>query len=592
MKTKKIHIIVSLTAVFALSSCADMFIKTPPVTGMTIEDVFSTSKNAEGAIAEAYANILSSGLPVYSWNAPYLPYEATEASMGGEDVCAIPWGYMDKLCMSGMIANEENKGAGYTDDYFPNNFVYIRKAWTVYENIDKVSDMSSREKDIVKAEMKALVAFRYMEMLKRYGGVPIVEHTVTSEYNAPRNTVQDVVDFIVRLCDESAGVLDGVVWSGDWLGRINKGVALAIKAETLMYAARPLFNADDAYMSMDNPDDNTLIWLGGYDKERWRIAAEANEAVIDWGKSNGYELISTGNPGPDFGTAVGTPSNREVLLAYKHHFVGDDSGIYKNYSFVSLHTAHDLGWYRGISYEMLKQFRKADGSDQHWINEGEKLDCSIYRQKALEMEPRALMSLFFYGVNPQNNLLSGNNLYNVSGTDWHLLYKENDGCAKNCKFWYEADGREWFEFPIYRMAEFYLNAAEAYNEYGNPTKAQTCLDAVRIRGGLSACGVSAQSSLRKLIQREWAVEFYNENQFYPHARHWKMGQTMIGGVHHRFVFTSAPGISDKPRRPEEFGDFYMANSYVGEYAWKTRMSLSPITLSEINKGIIIQNPGY
>lgn len=147
-------------------------------------------------------------------------------------------------------------------------------------------------------------------------------------------------------------------------------------------------------------------------------------------------------------------------------------------------------------------------------------------------------------------------------------------------------------FPIYRMAEFYLNAAEAYNEYGNPTKAQTCLDAVRIRGGLSACGVSAQSSLRKLIQREWAVEFYNENQFYPHARHWKMGQTMIGGVHHRFVFTSAPGISDKPRRPEEFGDFYMANSYVGEYAWKTRMSLSPITLSEINKGIIIQNPGY
>lgn len=576
----------------SLSSCSEWFLETPPVTGMTVDDVFSTSKNAEGAIAEAYSTILSSGLPVYSWNAPYLPYEATEAIMGGEDVCSVPWAYMDKLCLSGMIPNDENGGAGYTDDYFPNNFVYIRKAWLVYENIGKVSDMSDRDKEIVRAEMKTLVAFRYLEMLKRYGGVPIVDHVLTSEYSAGRNTVQEVIDFIVGLCDSSAETLAGVVWSGDWLGRVNKGVALAVKAETLMYAARPLFNSGNPYMDMADPGDNDLICLCNYDKERWKVAAEANEAVISWGKANGFEMIDTGNPNADFGTAVGTPANKEVLLAYKHHFTSDDSGIYKNYSFITLNTSHDLGWYRGISYEMLLQFRKSDGTDQHWIDEGESLDCSVYRAKAMEMEPRALMSLFFYGVSPQNNILSGNNLYDVNGTDWHLLYKDNDGCAKNCKFWYEADGREWFEFPIYRMAEFYLNAAEAYNEYGNSSKAQEYVDAVRTRGGLSKCGISDRKRLGELIRREWAVEFYNENQFYPHARHWKMGETMIGGVHHRFNFTSAPGISDKPRRPEEYGDFSLGTCYVGEYAWKTRMCLSPITLSEINKGVIVQNPGY
>ena len=589
-KILKAITIVSVSLCFV--QCSDFFLKTPPVTGMTVDEVFSSYKNAEGAIAEAYATILSSGLPVYSWKAPYLPYEATEAIMGGEDVCAITWGYMDKLCMSGMIPNDENKGAGYTDDYFPNNFVYIRKAWLVYENIDKVADLSGEDKDIVKAEMQVLVAFRYLEMLKRYGGVPIVRSTVTADFTAPRASVQQVVDYICELCDAAAPVLERAVWGADMLGRVNKGVALAVKAETLMYAARPLFNSDEPYMSMPNPDDNDKICLLGYDKNRWKMAAEANEAVIEWGRSNGFELIETGNPGRDFGTAVGTPSNKEVLLAYKHHFTSDDSGIYKNYSFITTNTNHDLGWYRGISYEMLCRFRKADGTDQHWISEGERLDCSIYRAKAMEMEPRALMSLFFYGVSPQNNILSGNNLYNVEGTDWHLLYKENDGCAKNCKFWYEADGREWFEFPIYRMAEFYLNAAEAWNEYGQTATACEYVDRIRVRGGLNKCGLSSQEALRQLIMREWAVEFYNENQFYPHARHWKKGEEMIGGLHHRFVFTSAPGISDKPRRPEEFGDFYLASCYVGEYAWKTRMYLTPITLSEINKGVIIQNPGY
>ena len=589
---KRFYTLIILAATFSVASCQDWFLETPDVTGMSTNDVFSTYKNAEGAIAEVYANILSSGLPVYNWDAPYLPYESTEAIMGGEDVCAVPWAYMDKLCMSGMIPNDENRGAGYTDDYFPNNFVYIRKAWLVYENIHMVADMTDEQKDVVKAEMKTLIAFRYLEMLKRYGGVPIVEKTLTSNDELPRNTVEEVINFILKLCDEAAPVLEKANWGADMLGRVTKGVALAVKAETLMYAARPLFNADQPFMSMPNPADNNLVCLNGYDKDRWLTAAEANEAVIEWGLSNNFILLDTGNPNVDFGTAVGTPGNREVLLAYKQHIQQDLNGIYKNYSFFSLDTAHDLCWYRGVSYEMLCKFRKADGTEQHWINEGEVLDHAIYRAKALEMEPRCQMSLFFYGVNPQNNILSGNPLYDVNGSDWHTLYKSNDGCAKNCKFWYEADGRQWFEFPIYRMAEFYLNAAEAYNEYGNASKAKEYLNAIIDRGGLQTTNESDPDKLRERIQREWAVEVYNENQWYPHARHWKRGDTMIGGVKHNFTFTRADGISSDPRRPEEFKSFALGTCYVGEYAWKDRMYLTPITLSEVNKGIIKQNPGY
>ena len=67
----------------ALTSCQDWFIEKPEVTGMDQDEVFSTAKNAEGAIAEAYATILSSGLPVLVWNnSPIMPYETTRSHHG------------------------------------------------------------------------------------------------------------------------------------------------------------------------------------------------------------------------------------------------------------------------------------------------------------------------------------------------------------------------------------------------------------------------------------------------------------------------------------------------------------------------------
>lgn len=588
---KKItYMLLVLLLASGFSSCMGDFIEKPSVTGMDLDEVFSTAKNAEGAIAEAYGSVLSSGLPVLEWNnSPIMPYETTEAIMGGEDLCKLSWGYMDKQAVAGMLANNENSGSGYTDDYFPNNYTFIRKAWLVYENIDKVSDMTTRDKDIVKAEMKTLVAFRYVEMMKRYGGVPIVEVTLSTIDVRYRTTVQQTLDFIVRLCEEAAGTLEGHRWSADWLGRVNKGVALAVKAEALMYAARPLFNADAPYMQMIDPANNEMIWLGGYDIQRWERARKANQDVIDWGKANGFELIDTDHPLQDYGTAVGTPSNKEVLLAYKQQRESEANGIYKNYTFMPTHLSHDLGQYRGTGYGQICQYRKTDGTNQSWAGIEEWLPASEYRAKSEELEPRAHASLYFYGINPKNN--TGNSRWDLY-QNWQLEYKWQDGCAKNIKFWYEAGKREWFEFPIYRMSEFYLNIAEAYNELGNGAKAREYLNIIRNRGGILDETQTDQTLLRKSVQREWAVEFYEENQWYPHARHWNEGASMIGGAKYKFEFSQAPGVTWNPRKPEEFANYTRKPSYVAVYTWNSRMSLSPFTLSEVNKGYLVQNPGY
>ena len=156
-------------------------------------------------------------------------------------------------------------------------------------------------------------------------------------------------------------------------------------------------------MQMADPANNEMIWLGGYDAKRWETARLANQEVIDWGKANGFELIDTGDPIKDYGTAVGTPSNREVLLAYKQQREADDNGIYKNYTFMPTHTGHDLGQYRGTGYGQLCQYRKADGTDQTWAGVDDWRPAGEYRDKAEELEPRAQASLYFYGVNPKNN---------------------------------------------------------------------------------------------------------------------------------------------------------------------------------------------
>ena len=102
---------------------------------------------------------------------------------------------------------------------------------------------------------------------------------------------------------------------------MTRGAVLAIKARTLLFAARPLFNSATPYLSGGHDD---LVCFGSKSDDRWQDAIEANEAVLTWAAANNYALLNTGgagegNPNPkafeDYATATSTPANREVLLA-------------------------------------------------------------------------------------------------------------------------------------------------------------------------------------------------------------------------------------------------------------------------------------
>lgn len=97
----------------------------------------------------------------------------------------------------------------------------------------------------MKAEAKCIIASRYFDMFRHYGGLPIVKNSYSgtdATYEEPRGTVEETVDFMVGLLDEAASNLPWTVEEA-WDGRFTKAATEALKCKILLFAASPLFNS-------------------------------------------------------------------------------------------------------------------------------------------------------------------------------------------------------------------------------------------------------------------------------------------------------------------------------------------------------------
>ena len=127
----------------------------------------------------------------------------------------------------------------------------IRDCNNFLEGIEtfEVPDLTDYERDQWIGEVKALKAFYHFRLLRQYGPVPIVREnlpvsTSVSGVQVPRNTVDEVVDYIVELLDEAIAVLPAQVRSdASDLGRFTLPIASALKAQVLVTAASPCITA-------------------------------------------------------------------------------------------------------------------------------------------------------------------------------------------------------------------------------------------------------------------------------------------------------------------------------------------------------------
>ena len=600
-----------------LVSCEEMFLEIPDTSGnVGLDEVYSSAKNVEGVLAKCYRDALIHGWPG-GWGASH----GVLGSLSGERHRGYNWHGTYEICEAGLNVNGTTDGADAGADNFGQNWMAIRQCYLVYENIDRVPDMTEAQKNNIKGEVLGLIAYRYMGMFYRYGGLPLVTKTFMADDNLeiPRSSLQETYDFILDLCDKALPLVPEK-WESKNTGRIHKGAVLAIKARLQLFAARPLFNNATPYLS--NPKTNQLVCFGNYDAGRWNDAISANEAVLTWANANGYRLLNTGSAIPgqanlnaamDYGRAVSFPGNEEVILAYKFNEtnLGYSNGLvnYYNTSAYNNFNRFDIE-NSGILTNFLENYYSSDGTTPVWpkIGDPEPHPASEWIEKAGKMEARFRVDYICPGVeslaNPNDNNWSlrgwnmrvGNTFLFVEGqVVFPGVGASGKGGGMPTKFYYGAGGRVWFEPPLFRMAEIYLNLAEAYNETGNTVKALENLNIIHNRAGLPAITETNKDKLRILIQREKAIEMMGENRRYFDAKHWKLSNIddgVIGGPMRelQFLVDTRNTGSVNHNLPEAQVSYWDALSYVA--FWHPKMYLEPIPQGEVNKGIIIQNPGY
>lgn len=592
--------------VFCLSSCEKFFLEKPDTTGtVDLNTIFSSEKNATAMLMNAYRNIL-----LMDWPGGIGIDHTTLGSISGEVGRGYDWHGSYIITNQGLSVNGCDGSENGAERYSV-NWKHIRACYILMENIDNVPDMDDTMKKYIKAEAKCLIAYRYMCMFYRYGGVPLVYKSYTSsdDMTVGRSSLQAVLDFIVTLCDQAYADLPDS-WDSVNLGRLTKGAALAIKARTLQFAARPLFNSAAPYLS---GADNSLVCFGNYSKERWKAAIDANLAVIEWATAHGYALRNTGGAGEgqpnpnafdDYATATSLAGNPEVLVPYK-----SDSFMWQVHTYM-LFTMFvpDNHWDTdddGVLTNMLENYYTADGQDLDIPEVGEPARPGSEWIALIEnIEPRAKADIKFNGFDAYNNpgdpnweeagwgRESGNRAVDVADT-WPGAIDQSAGCGAPTKFYYKAGTRTWFELPLFRMSEFYLNLAEAYNEYDDSGNALKYLNFVHNRAGLPSITETEQTALREKIQREFYIEFFFEGgKRYYNSKHWKredIDDGICGGQMRELQFSYYAGSTD-PLTKDKIECWWNADTF--RSTWHPRMFLEPFPQSEINKGYIIQNPGY
>lgn len=613
---KKTSIIVILAALLGASGC-NLFLEMPEVTGSVyIEDVFSNRKDAEGMLWRAYHRGLREGLPE-GWAINH----GTLASLSGEITRGYSWHAGYNLVVNGpttvLDASGQFQGAPAN---FNENWEVIRNCWIVIAHIDECGELSDAMKEYMKGEAYGLIAYRYVGMFQRWGGVPIVRQAneMTDELAFPRATAQETLDYALELIDEAEKRLPDSWYDiepgcGDkWEGRLTRGAVLAMKARILTFAARPLFNAPQSYakefgLAYDNDE---LIWLGGYDKQRYQAAIDAHLAVINWANSNGKHLIFTAGEGnrnsfeqaiDDYGRGVSELNGPETLLAFK---IESDQQVYNNmtegYNWSSYVDPGERSL-RGVLTNFVRLYRDQDGGEIDWPHVGEPAprDISDFAANIDKIEPRFRVDICVPGKYGRSN--DGDAHWN-EGIYYMGSFTENEEIAASMarategrsigvptKFYYHAGARRWFEFPLFRLAENYMSLAECYNELGDAANAQRYLNIIRNRAGLPSVTTTDQAELRALIVREKALEFFEENQRYYDVKHWKhpdIGTSILGGPMTEISFLRTGGDNTM----DALVSYWDAYSYTAY--WHPKWFLEPFRQDEVNKGIIVQNPGF
>lgn len=450
------------------------------------------------------------------------------------------------------------------DNVWDRYFAGIAKCCTLLENSNHVNlDISRLDpakrveyennlKDIRmwRAEAHFLRAYFNFELLKRYGPIPIIKSTldINKDYSdTPRPTMKEVVEFIANDCDMAADSLELTPWRNmnDAFGRATKGAALALKSRLLLYAASPLYVDFGDIDEANKPSDATL----------WKAAADAAKAVIDL---NQYELAPAYDDlfKNDF-------QNKEYIFVRRYP---------SNSDFEKSNFPVSYGGKGGTnpSQNLIDDYEMLDGTAFDWNdpvkaahpfeNRDERLLATVLMNGVLFKGKR--VATYPGGADATPNP-------NATKTGYYLRKFLNENVNIQT-----GGGSDGHVVPLFRLAEIYLNYAEALNEY-DPTNPDIAVYLNKIRERVSLPDVPSgltQEQMRTLIHHERRVELAFEEHRFWDVRRWKVASSTLG----------AP-VKGVKITQDDAGNFTYSPVQVEQRVFQPKMYWYPIPQSEVLK---------
>lgn len=463
-----------------------------------------------------------------------------------------------------------------------------------FEHVDNVAFTDEAEKTKLVGQVRFIRAFEYWDLIARWGAMPIITKSFSINdrdeiVDQKRNTYKECIDFLVGELDQAAKELPAN-WSGDDYGRATSVAALALKSRILLYAASPLMNED-----VKIPE----VGFTTPEPDRWQKAAKAATEALDAAQAAGNELYNLdGDPSKNYQMIFmdNTAANKETLFARMGTNSAGGESISNCDQYNNPNGYGGWGGNRPLqelvdAYEVVK-----DGvaSKFDWNNPEEKANPYANR------DPRFYATILYDGAKwmtrnvetyfdvDSNGKITGggkdtkfgNDSWNASPTGYNMKKFMDEGYALNS---WNFCARNWIHL---RMAELYLNKAEALYHTGDEEGAREALKPIRERAGMPAVTATG-ADLLEAIKNERRIEFAFEEHRYFDVRRWKEAPKYFGSTVHAIT------IKKYPDGKKTYEVDKLRSDVGGDRKWDDKMYWLPIPKSEMDKNPnLVQNPGY
>ena len=539
---KNIYILSSLFIALLFTSCSDFL--NEEVRGQeNLDTYFQTEAEAESFVTGCYNALTFNGW--WQINTVWLLSEMTsdDGWMGNTTQQS------DYTSLAFFQSNGQSNGL--ISNFWQYRYKGILRTNIAISKMAEAPIADEEKKARLIAEAKFLRAFYYFELVKNFGGVPIVETFAMPEeiQGITRNTVEEVYAFIEKDLKEAAALLPKRSSQSDSeVGRATRGAALGFLGKAYVY------------------------------QSKWTEAKETLKTLIDEGEN---ALLD------NFGDVWDVDHDNSVESLFEVQFTYD--GVYALGGSLPIVAGNRSGgdqdgWAWGLPSANLENAYVEAG-------DSERLRWTIIRNGATEIAGEPDFEEVIELQGDQN----GDGTYAVDPSKHksaRLMRKYYIPLSKRPEV-FNTD-KVPLNHRLLRYADILLLYAEACNETTDDVAARAALNQVRRRVDLSDI-TAGGNDLRRSIRAERRLELaFEQNRLYD-IRRWsddngKKVMSNLMGENGTFVkWNNNPATRDAFEWENQ-----RESSDKGSTFREDRDLLFPVPLYEItmSNGSITQNPGW